>query len=135
MTRRAFGPLLLLMAVIAGCAETTVDPTRTTPASSVATTPPFTVAATTAGLLDQLAAETAGLSALIIEGDGQRESLARIEAVWAALRPEIEETHPDLVAEYESVVDMTRRAVERRRPADADKAHNNLRTLLAATSG
>ena len=80
----------------------------------------------------QLAAETATLSDRIIENEGQREALARIEALWALIRPAIEAEREELLGGFDTVVDLLRRSVERRRPADADKAHKNLLTLIAA---
>ena len=39
---------------------------------------------------------------------------------------------PELLGGFDTVIDLVRRSVERRRPADADKAHKNLLTLIAA---
>ena len=48
------------------------------------------------------------------------------------LRPEIAAQRPDLLEGFDAVIQLVRRSVERRRPADADKAHKNLLTLIAA---
>ena len=82
-----------------------------------------------------LSAETAALSAALIDSDGQHEALARIEELWSGLRPEIAEQRPDLLEGFDAVIQLIRRSVERRRPADADKAHKNLLTLIAAYEG
>ncbi len=42
---------------------------------------------------------------------------------------------PDLLEGFDAVIQLVRRSVERRRPADADKAHKNLLTLIAAYDG
>ena len=139
MTLRAWRPALRLAAVsvsavsLLSCAETTIDPAATTVGPDGA--PPSTAfdpTGSTAELLGQLAAETATLSDRIIENEGQREALARIEALWALIRPAIEAEREELVAGFDTVVDLLRRSVERRRPADADKASKNLVALIAA---
>ena len=99
--------------------------------------PPFRrrPTSTAADPLAALSAETAALSAALIDNDGQREALARIEELWGGLRPEIAEQRPDLLEGFDAVIQLVRRSVERRRPADADKAHKNLLTLIAAYEG
>jgi hypothetical protein len=114
------------------CSETTVDPGITVPPSAEATTTVFAPAGTTGELLDQLVAESGQLSDLIVANEGQRDALARIETLWALMRPDIESERPDLLAGFESGIGLLRTGVERRRPADADKAYNNLRMLAAA---
>jgi hypothetical protein len=114
------------------CSETTVDPRITVPPSVEATTTIFAPAGTTDQLLAQLVTESGRLSDLIVENEGQRAALARIETLWALVRPDIESERPDLLAGFESGIGLLRTGVERRRPADADKAYNNLRMLTAA---
>lgn len=113
---------------LTACGETTVDTVATTvPADSV---PPTTApTGSTDDLLDRLVDETATLSETIVENEGDDETLARIEVLWTAARPGIEEARPDLLPQFDAAMDYARRAVERRRPADADKAALNLRTL------
>lgn len=122
--------VLAAVAVLGACAETRVAPAETTaaPAETSTTLP----TGTTAELLDRLIAETSGLSELVVEGDGEDEALARLEALWAAARPGVEADRPELLEQFEEAMDYARRAVERRRPADADKAAQNLRTLTDA---
>ena len=125
MTRTRDAARLVLMALlVSACAETTIDTPETT-----------NVAATTTVAGDPLmalSAETEALSAALVDNDGQREALARIDALWAEVQPEIAEDRPDLLEEFEAVIELVRRSVERRRPADADKAHKNLLVLIAA---
>jgi hypothetical protein len=139
VTVRAFGPVPRVMVVVlatlapAACAETTFDPAATTvPPADAPPTTQFAPAGSTSELLDELALETAVLSDHIIDNDGQREALARIEVLWALVRPAIDEERPELLAGFDTVIGLVRRSVERRRPADADKAHKNLLTLVAA---
>jgi hypothetical protein len=128
------GVAALALTALLGCSETTVDPDITVPPSAAATTV-FAPAGTTAELLDELVAESARLSDLIVENEGQQAALARIETLWALVRTDIEAERAELRPGFESAIGLLRTGVERRRPADADKAHNNLRMLVAAYNG
>ena len=113
---------------LVACAETTVDPVESTvPATS--TTTPF---GPTALLLDRLLGEVATLSERVVENEGDGEALARIEALWVVAGPEVEANRPELAPDFAAALELVRRSVERRRPADADKATNNLRMLIEA---
>ncbi len=46
------------------------------------------------------------------------------------MQPEVEAARPDLLDRFETTVDMALSAVERNRPADADKAFSNLTDLI-----
>jgi len=81
-------------------------------------------------LLPEMATELSRLSGLVAEGTTDDESLARIESIWATIRPEIAESRPELVDGIGATVDMARLAVERTRPADADKAFSLLTDLV-----
>jgi hypothetical protein len=117
---------------LTACAETTVDTSLTTPPTADVTTTVFAPSGTTAELLDALVAESGRLSDLIIAGEGEVEALARIETLWTLVGDEVAAERPDLVPGLESGIGLLRTGVERRRPADADKAYNNLRALTAA---
>ena len=134
MTRRAHGPVLVITVLLgaAACAETTVEPAATAVSGSASASTTFIPHGTTVELLDQMAAETGELSDLIIAGDGEDEALGRIEARWAQVEPVVEDERPELDQGFDTVMDLLRTAVERRRPADADKAHNNLLVLIRA---
>lgn len=123
-----------LLATVA-CAETTVDPDVTAQPSVEATTTVFAPSGSTAELLDDLLDETGRLSDLIVENEGQQAALARIETLWALAGGDVAAEREDLLTGFESAIRLARTGVERRRPADADKAHNNLRTLVAAYNG
>ena len=83
-------------------------------------------------LLAAMAAEVTALSERLVDDNGQDEALARIEAQWDAVRPTIEQDHPELLAGFDSAMGQVQRSVERRRPADADKATRSLMALIAA---
>ena len=139
MTLRAWRPVPRLVAVfvstasLLSCSETTIDPAATTvgPDGAPPTTA-FVPTGSTAELLGRLTAETVTLSDRIIANEGQRESWARIDGLWALIRPVIETERDELLGGFDPVVDLLRRSVERRRPADADKAHTNLSAVIAA---
>lgn len=128
--------LVALVVTSAACAETTIDTTATTIAAGDTTA--ITVFAPTGSaveLLPDLLDELAGLSARIVDDEGQVEALARVDTLWDLIRPGIEAEQPDLLSGFDSAIDLARRGVERRRPADADKAHNNAASLAAAFTG
>jgi len=126
---RALGPLILVL--LLGCAETTFEPSATSSATASSTTV-FVPAGSRAELLDQFDAELSALSERIIDNEGQAAALARIKAIWQALRADLGQDREQLVRGFEAVVELAQSAVERRRPADADKARLNATVLLAA---
>ncbi len=87
-----------------------------------------------AELLVEMSAEMSRLSSLIGEG-GADESLARIQEIWIVARPEVETTAPELANGIGATVDMAATAVERTRPADADKAFGILTDLVDQYTG
>jgi hypothetical protein len=127
----ALAPITIAFA----CAETTIDPDVTARPSVDVMTTVFTPSGTTADLLDQLVAGSGQLSDLIVENEGQRAALARLDAIWAHVRPDVATDRQNLLPGFESALRLLHTGVDRRRPADADKAHNNLRTLVAAYAG
>ncbi len=82
-------------------------------------------------LLPQLGVEMSRLSAQIAEeGNDDKATVARIDAIWAAAKPEVEATRPELIEGFETTVVMAGSAVDRNRPADADKAFSVLTDLI-----
>ena len=128
---------LVLAAVVSlGACANTIDPevaadpqdTGSAPVETVAFAPEGTPAELLAGLLD----EATALSEAIIENEGDNEILARVDAYWAAAGPAVADANATLARDIDRTVAMMHTGVERRRPADADKATINLRTLVAA---
>jgi len=138
----------------AGCATTVEDETESTitvatglqPAdesatqlesevvvgASPATTLPIEGSAT--DLLPDLATEMSRLSGTVVDGR-DAETIAVINGTWAAVRGEIGSTRPELVDSMQVTIDMANTAVERNRPADADKAFSLMSDLIDAYLG
>lgn len=134
MTHRARGPLLAAfgvgaLCVLVACDSVTYDATATT-AARVTTTTVIAPTGSAAELLASIATRIDDLSEQLVDGDGQREALARIQVEWAAVRPTIEAEKPALLPGFDAVLAQVQRAVDRRRPADADKAAKNLAVLI-----
>lgn len=125
---------VLLLTGLSACATTVVDTTATTTSTSTTTT---TVAPTgTSELLTALLERIRGLSEIVVETGGQaaRDRLAEIEDLWERARPAVTATQESLVEDFERMIALCRLAVERRRPAEADKAYAFLTPLVAAVS-
>ena len=101
---------------------TIIDPDA--PAPTVATTGSAT------DLLPDLSVEMSRLGSEIAEGGDKEGTFERIEQIWDRVRPEIEADRPELLVGFEATIDMARIGVERRRPADADKAFALLTDLV-----
>lgn len=101
---------------------TIVDPDATAP----------TVAPTgsAADLLPDLSIEMSRLGSQIAEGGDSKETMVRIEQIWDRVRPEIATDRAELLDAFDATIDMARTGVERKRPADADKAFALLTDLV-----
>jgi hypothetical protein len=136
--RRAAGPVPAITAAVmtvglTACNTTTYDASATT-APYVATTV-YVATGSTTDLLADIATELSTLSDKLVESDGQGQALTRIQAQWAVARPAIAADRPELLDGFDAVLAQVQRSVERRRPADADKASKNLAVLIAAYEG
>jgi hypothetical protein len=114
--------------VLSACGTTTFDETvATTTIVATTTTLPE---GTADELLPRLVTGLSDLSLLIgpvpagfDRGDiDKRSRLAEIEALWAAVEREVVADDPDTADAIVRMLDLARLAVERSRPADADKA-------------
>lgn len=97
-------------------ASTTVAPTTTEPVGTVD------------DLLIRLSTAMGSLSTLIGPDQsgktpaGRGEQIALIEAIWSAVENEVMDLDPAAADSLERMVALAQTAVERNRPADADKA-------------
>jgi hypothetical protein len=88
-----------------------------------------------ADLLPEIGIDMSRLSAEV-SGDGDEDAtIVRIEGSWAAIKDEVEATHPELVNSIQATVDMARTSVDANRPADADKAFSLLNDLIDTYTG
>lgn len=88
-----------------------------------------------ADLLPELGVEMSRLSAEIAADGDEDATIARIEALWAAITDDVAATNPELVPGIQATVDMARTAVDTNRPADGDKAFSILTDLIDDFTG
>ena len=124
---------------LSACADTVIDVSASSqpPTASDDVTPTTTlpIVGTPAELLAEMAIDLSQLSAQIADDGDERATLARIEAIWAVARPEVESTARQLVGDIQASVDLARTAVVRVRPADADKAFSVFTDLVDRYTG
>jgi hypothetical protein len=124
--------LVTAVAALAAC-STTVDPDIAVRDTSLATTTTLFIASgSNAELLDELLEEASRLSEAVVANEGQHDIIARIDTIWEAARPGVEYAVPGRLPAFDRAIAMLHTAVDRRRPADADKAYTNLQNLTAA---
>jgi hypothetical protein len=126
--------------VAPACGETTFEAdTRGATASDASAPsspdPSVPLAGTAEELLPLLATAAGGLSTVMIEGGDDQRSADRIAALWAAVRLEVSDVRPDLLANFDANVGRCATAVRFNRAADADKAAANIRALVDAYLG
>lgn len=133
--------LVIIGSLVASCADTVVQVESDNGEINVGgsfetvptTTPP--VVGSTTELLAEMSTEMSQLSSQIGDPGDEKVTLARIETIWAAARPDVESTRPELVGGIDTTVDMATTAVVRIRPADADKAFQLLTDLVDRYTG
>jgi len=116
--------------VLGACGPTTYDATVTTEVAVATTTTLPT--GTAAELMPRLVDEAAALSQLISTKGDDLAAAQRIAALWDAVSQEVAKTRPELLGDFEANVARCRKAADRNRPADADKAYLNLEALVGA---
>jgi hypothetical protein len=114
----------LPLALVACSATTVVTPSDPPDEQTVATTVPT---GTSAELLHRLQQSVFGLSVAINEGHGKA-ALDEIRGLWVAARAQLSRT--EAVDRIEHQLTLMDTAVERRRPADADKAARSVSALI-----
>jgi len=115
-----------------GASPDTLEPGVVTDPSAPSIT---VVAGSTVELLAEMTTSMSQLGSLIAEGGDDDATLALITATWGAARPDVQTTRPELVASIDTTVDMATVAVDRTRPADADKAFKLLSDLVDDYTG
>ncbi|MGA0863950.1 MAG: hypothetical protein ACO3RB_08695 [Ilumatobacteraceae bacterium] len=128
--------LVALCAPLAACGETVIVGSLETTTTTASTLPPPPTG-DISDLLGQLAELTNGLGQVVIDNnrtEGERR-IARAEEIWAVLEPQIREAGVDLVEEVRSIVDLIATSVNRRRPADGDKAQRFIDLIIDSVPG
>ena len=121
--------VMLVGVALTSCNSVTYDASATT-APRVTATTVFVATGSPKELLAAIQSGVDGLSEQLVDGEGQRPTLARIQAQWAVVRPTVKTEHPELLIGFDAVLAQVQRSVDRRRPADADKAAKNLAVLI-----
>ena len=135
------GAFLLAGVIVASCADTVVevesDDGEVNVGGSFETVPTTTtpIVGTTPELLAEMSTEMSTLSSQISAPGDEQATLARIEAIWAVVRSDVESTRPELVGAIETTIEMARTSVARIRPADGDKAFQLLTDLVDRYTG
>lgn len=112
--------------VLSSCSTVINDPANTeAPDDTIATVTSTTIpSGDIASLLNQLVASTNGLGEAIAnrQNDQARQQASDALAIWTALQPQLLDSGIDVVEDLDRMVRLVQTAVERNRPADADKA-------------
>ena len=118
--------LTSLIVFASSCATTINQSAVTTVASSSESTTQVTIndQLTSDELLSELLLAVEDLSKTMQKTERRQVSqqLARVVTVSDAIRPKILATSEQLAADFDRIINLTKSAVERNRPADADKA-------------
>ena len=128
--------LVSLIVIASSCATTINESAVTTIASNAESTTQATINSqlTTDELLDQLLLAVDDLSQSMqkVERKQVTQQLARVISLSDAIRPKILATSDQLATDFDRVINLAKSAVERNRPADADKALRFLSLVIDA---
>ena len=128
---------LVSFIVLASSCTTTINQSAvTTLVSSSESTTQATIDSqlTTDELLDELLRAVEDLSNSMQKAERRQvtQQLARVISLSDAIRPKILATSDQLASDFDRVIDFAKSAVERNRPADADKALRFLPLVIDA---
>jgi hypothetical protein len=120
--------LTVALTALTACAPTKIDP-------SITVEPPITVPVTVptgtpTELMPRMVDTAATLSDLIGSRGDKGQAMNKINALWLATRPQLADTNPEFVKVVDAQVALCQIAVDRNRPADADKCFTNLSALV-----
>lgn len=127
----ALAPIVLVLVLgvgTAACGTTVIDDATTTVVTDQTTTT-TELPATVDGRFAEIVVLSTGLGNLIVDG-GDREVIDRIDTLWAASSADVADVDAALGRDVTHQLDLLHVAVERNRPADADKTSRNLAELL-----
>ena len=124
---------VLSVALLTSCSTKILDTIDTTTTSSVVTTTTIPTGSV-AELLAAIDTNARGLGNLVAEKANAeaRERLRNVESIWIALKPQLVALKNDSDLDVQRIVDLVRSSVERKRPADADKASRFIQIFVDA---
>lgn len=126
---------LCAIAALSSCATTynggANAPATTSPSASTTTTIPR---GSTEELFAQLLQTGKEVGNDVAQGDTAtaRTKLADIKAIWIGIQPQIANVSEELLNDTQRMINLFTTAVDRKRPADADKAMRFLPSLVSA---
>ena len=128
--------LVSLIVLASSCATTINQSAVTTLVSSSESTTQATIDSqlTTDELLNELLRAVEDLSNSMQKAERRQvtQQLARVISLSDAIRPKILATSDQLASDFDRVIDFAKSAVERNRPADADKALRFLPLIIGS---
>jgi len=121
---------LVAVLTLGACGTTFVDETvatvDTSPDATTTTLAPVADDAPVDELLPEIARLMFDLDQRIIDGDGDVETLERIDELWRVAERQIRAADPDDLFNFQQAIELARTGVERHRPADASKGYKIL---------
>lgn len=129
-TARLFAIGLIAVSV-SSCSTQILTTTTTLPGVTTTSTIPVP-SGTSLELLEQLGTAIQGLGQAIVDKDSatKNRAVAETNAIWKVLEPQIRDSGVDLVEDVSKIVKFVNVAVQRTRPADADKAARYLALIM-----
>jgi hypothetical protein len=121
----------LIAVSVSSCSTQILTTTTTLPGVTTSTTI-ATPSGTALELLEQLGTAIQGLGQAIVDRDSATKNrvVAETNAIWKELEPQLQESGVDLVEDVSKIVNFVNVAVNRTRPADADKAVRYLALIM-----
>jgi hypothetical protein len=133
---RRFLSVSLCAIALTSCATEITGSTESTVVPVTTTTIPVAPTGSIISLLQQLIPVADGLGQAVVDGESKlaKEKVAQADAILLAIEPLILESKIDILESVQRVVRLMQTAVERKRPADADKALRFIPLIIDAAT-
>ena len=133
---KRFLSVSLCAIALTSCATEITGSTESTIPVVTTTTLPKAPTGSLISLLEQLVPVADGLGQAVVDGDSKvsKAKVAQADAIMVAIEPLIRESKIDILESVQRVVDLMHTAVERKRPADADKALRFIPLIIEAVT-
>ena len=133
---KRFLSVSLCAVALTSCATEITGSTESTIPEVTTTTLPKAPTGSLISLLEQLVPVADGLGQAVVDGDTKvsKAKVAQADAIMVAIEPLIRESKIDILESVQRVVDLMHTAVERKRPADADKALRFIPLIIEAVT-